>query len=395
MTVFSSLKECSPYNIIPLVNSIVGVKFAIPLSIEECDRHLIFKDSIYNILSCKLGFYHAEKAFIEFCHHKDNWCLEYLSDEITILIGKLAFFPIDVQYNYSAFMYQIQETMNIYGGILRITSDKWKLPDKFCIKYWEFFKCSPDTYELAMKKQKNLDKVYASLAAADPIKSTDHLISMLPLTTSIRRFQGQYLTIPFHKLSTSFVFRSSVHNSPLFDALSADPVSKRLFLFQSTLLDPKRHRVSIPAFNSVLLNLIFDESKDKIDEIYFYMIASAHHRIELQHFFSFSLEGFHLNACFLKDFASDAGQAVLKKVVFVKDSPSHLLAKNLSLQGGISFSVRETKILQKLSIGFTNDINYIYVFEQKDYDAIFKFLQVASKIRPFICRAPFTASDVN
>jgi hypothetical protein len=389
LTVFSSLKECSPFNIIPLVNSIVGVKFAIPLSIEENDNFLLFQKTWGNELSCMKGFYTADKAFFEFCHLKRHWRLEYFSDEITIEIGKLAVFPVDVHYHYSSFMYQIQEVMNIYGGILRISSDEWKLPDMFCIFNWQFFECSPASYELAMTNQKALNKKYASLAAADALEHKNHLISMLPMTSSFWRFQGKYLAIPFHKLSSSFVYRSSAHNCPVYDALTADPASKRLFLFQSTLRDPYTHDVSISAFNSILSNLTFDETNDKIDEIYFYMIASVHHRIETQHFFSFKLDNFHLNACYLKDFASDVGQTLLKKVLRVINS-----GKDLSPYEVSSYSKQETTMLEKWRL-FGNGTQSNCYLKQDDYNEILKFLQVASKIRPYICRAAFMNSDIN
>ena len=259
----------------------------------------------------------------------------------------------------------------------------------FCIFNWQFFECSPAAYELAMTNQNVLNKKYASLAAAVALEHKNHLISMLPMTSSFWRFQGQYLAIPFHKLSSSFVYRSSVHNCPVYDALTADPASKRLFLFQSTLRDPKYHRVSIPAFNLILSNLTFDETNDKIDEIYFYMIASVHHRIETQHFFSFSLDDFHLNACYLKDFASDVGQTLLKKVLRVTNSEEDFSPHEVR-----SYSEQETKMLEKWRL-FGNGTQSNYFLKQENYNEILKFLQVASKIRPYICRAAFMASDFN
>ena len=43
LSVFASLRNCTPFNIIPVVNSIVGVKFRIPFPIEENKKFLMIK----------------------------------------------------------------------------------------------------------------------------------------------------------------------------------------------------------------------------------------------------------------------------------------------------------------------------------------------------------------
>ena len=124
------------------------------------------------------------------------------------------------------------------------------------------------------------------------------------------------------------------------------------------------------------------------------MIASAHHKIEYQHFFSFSLDSFVINSCFLEDFSSDVGQDALKKVLYVASEPSYS-DHFLSADEVSRLSRREIGILQNLNSCFINNIYYKIALDQKKYDEIFKFLQTAKKIRPFICRAAFMASDVN
>ena len=119
------------------------------------------------------------------------------------------------------------------------------------------------------------------------------------------------------------------------------------------------------------------------------MIISVHHRIETQHFFSFSLDGVHLNACYLEDFASDVGQTLLKKVLRVKKSENDLSPHEVR-----SYSKQETNLLKKWRL-FGDGTQSNYYLEQENYNEILKFLQVASKIRPYICRAAFMASDFN
>ena len=230
LTVFTLLDDCNPINIIPLVNSIVGVKFRLPLQpVDEDEDFLAFKlSSLYNS-----SFYPIDSALFEFCHFRKNWHVQYLSDEIAIEIGKKLCLPSEIQYSNSSALYQVQEIINIYGGILKKSNKNINLPDSFYMKNWEFFSCSmvPSSKNLIYSHK----SVKIELSSAFLRSDNNYLISMMPTTTKILTFQGQYLQTPFKKLQPSYVYHASVHNGPVFDALTADPVAGRLFLFQSTL----------------------------------------------------------------------------------------------------------------------------------------------------------------
>ncbi len=215
--------------------------------------------------------------------------------------------------------------MAIYSVISKAPIEKYKLPANYCMNSWKIFEFTKPAYEFARKEKTSTksNSAYVSLSLAKPLVSKDGLISMLPMASAMHRFHGQYLKIPFHQLSPKYVYRSSVHNCPVFDALTADPISKRLFLFQMTLLDPKEHPKSISAFNAVISHLHLD-SIDTIKEICFYLIVSALKKIESQHYFSFSINSIELNACFLQEFSSGIGQAALKQVFNASQSADTL-----------------------------------------------------------------------
>jgi hypothetical protein len=122
----------------------------------------------------------------------------------------------------------------------------------------------------------------------------------MPDTSKILIFsKGQYLKTPFNQLSSTYVYRSSVHNCPVYDALTADPANKRLFLFQSTITRPiqsssEHHSIQ---FNK-LLSYLKADTTGVIDDIYFFTIVSAHQKCSSHHLFSFVLDD-----CFLAEYS--------------------------------------------------------------------------------------------
>ena len=394
LSVFTSLKDCNPVNIIPFVNSIVGVKFRLPLQpVEEDEKFLAFaSSSLYDS-----SFYPVDSALFEFCHLRKNWCVEYLSDEIAIEMGKKLSLPYEIQCSNSSPLYQIQELVNIYSGILKTPNRRIKLPDSFYIVSWEFFSnpmvCTSKNLCYSHKSVK------IEVSSASLRSDNENLISMMPMTTKILTFQGQYLQTPFKKLLSSYVYRSSVHNGPVFDALTADPAAGRLFLFQSTLKDPFDHPVSITAFNKVLSNLKIDYSDSDhkpLKEIYLYMIASAHQNYTSQHFFSFTIGSLYLSACFLSVYASAGSIKTLEKVISVQSGKAHkYTTKFLTPEEMGRFTDKELSLLKTIGGCYVKEglFNKISI-DQDLYDDLFLFLkQHASKLRPFVCRVEFNASN--
>ena len=161
------------------------------------------------------------------------------------------------------------------------------------MKNWEFF--SNSKLMIPSSKKLNDSHKYDKIKVSSDSLLSDNidLISMMPFTTKILTFQGQYLQTPFKKLQPSYVYRASAHNGPVFDALTADPAAGRLFLFQSTLKDPFAHPVNIVAFNKVLSYLKRDTYNNSepgykpLKEIYIFMIISAHQNHTSQHFYLF------------------------------------------------------------------------------------------------------------
>ncbi len=181
----------------------------------------------------------------------------------------------------------------------------------------------------------------------------------------------------------------------MFDALTANPATKQLFLFQSTLLDPLRHPIKMTPFVKILSNIQLTEPSS-IDDIFFFMVTSAHSDIKSQHFFSFELDwGFHLNACYLQGYASHVGQSALRKVVFVDSSSREVSAVPLTKEEKIGISVEEMKILKTIRQFNKEGMMHKFRLPQHLYDTLFTFVNFASKIRPYICRAAFLKSEVS
>ena len=200
---------------------------------------------------------------------------------------------------------------------------------------------------------------------------------------------------PFAKLLNNYVYRSFVHNGPVFDALTAKPASKQLFLFQSTLLDPYNHPIKITPFINVLSNMkVTDPSL--VEDIYFFMITSAHSDIKSQHFFSFQLvNGFNLNACYLQDYASIEGQKALRKILFVDPGCVNISSVGMTEGEKKQITKKEMAILSTIERFNRHESIYRFGLPQQSFENLFTFLKFASKIRPYICRAAFLNTDVS
>jgi hypothetical protein len=287
--------------------------------------------------------------------------------------------------------------MAIYSGILKDPIEVYKLPDNFKMLEWIFFKCSSDVFKSALSKHisKKVDSACISICYADAISMREReiLVGKLPMTSRFWRFDGMYLNLKFNELSPDYVFRPLVHTCPVYDAMTAIPSLKQLFLFQITLLDPRQHPIKISSFNEVISRLIFDEP-DSIDEIYFFMIISAHDTIKSQHFFSFDLGVFKFNACYLQEYSSAAGLSALRKVVkmdvTLKRHGKFMLENELTK----SLSAEELAILRTIGGFEVDDTFHGLILNSALYEDLFSFLGFASKIKPYICRAPYLTIEV-
>jgi hypothetical protein len=221
----------------------------------------------------------------------------------------------------------------------------------------------------------------------------------MPSTTKILTFDGQHLmTTSFNSLSPSHVYRSSAHNCPVFDALTADPANGRLFLFQSTLLDPFKHPVSIAAFNKILLNLALTPSLSGF-EIYFIMIASAHSNILSQHFYTFQLSSLYFHSCFLSRYSSRNGLKVLNK--FIKGGNVHdkFSSELLSSDEVLNLTSFEKSLLMTIGGLFMIDDFGVERFfkvtlDKNSHDELLTFLKFSPMLKCFLCRAEFSACNV-
>ncbi len=279
-----ALKVCTPFNVHSDVNALVGIKFNLGL-----ERN----DSLWDVY-----------------HDRNNWQVKFLTLEIAVEVGKkLKVLPSNISPEY---MYQIQEAANLFGGPLRKTDATLSLPDNYYIEKWAFYDCS--TFSNPDRK--------CSLAECASLNSTKkaNLIKLLPQTSSISIFKGQILMRPFSELSTKYVYRSSVHNGILFDCMTADPKNRRLFLFQSTTSDPLAHGCGITGFLSAMNGL--QVKPDELQEIYYYMLASAHKPSDTQHFFYFHLsKRVSLHCCFLSKYVSEH-KFLMEKVFIISDKRS-------------------------------------------------------------------------
>jgi hypothetical protein len=393
-----ALALCSPLNLNTAVNAIVGAYFKHPVSYEE---DIYYKSFRKETIESDEHFFPAECIPYEYFHLPRNWCVKILSDRIALAIGECVKFPADMANLTSVALYQVQELMHIYGGILKKSTEFYVLPERFRMTSWTFYKCSSNDFDAATKKQQDAKKlrVYTSIFYAEAMSSKERstLIEKLPMTSAIWTFSGQYLDRPFQELSSDNVYRCLLHNSPVYDALTANPKLKQLFLFQSTLLDPQDHPINISVFNEVLLKLRLTESTS-VDEINFFMIISAHDPIKDQHYFSFELGEFYFNACYLHEYASEFGLSVLKKVIIMNPDSKRYVHDPMTTDEIILISKDEIAFLSKIggcceSKGNKRSVKRL-ILPKALYQDLFTFLGVASKINSYICRAAFTASKI-
>mgnify|MGYP000358358104 CR=1 FL=1 len=389
----AELARSEPKNVNRIVNSIVGVQFNFSSKFKDKD----FKAFAWILSKRYPNFFNdvsGNRVVWEYWHRDRNWMVTILSDHIAVALRTHFTFPLNnITYNTSMALFQIQELMHVYGGILTSPADNYLLPDKYRIKSWEFYKCTKKVFEAAASSQKasKTQAKHVSLLYAKLLSDNERsaLIESFPTTSTIWRFQGQYLKVPFAQLSTDYVYRSSVPNGPVFDALTAKPASKQLFLFQSTLMDPLAHPIKITPFIKVLSNMqVTDPSL--IEDIYFFMITSAHSDIKSQHFFSFQLAStFNLNACYLQVYASAEGQAALRKILFVNPSCFDISSVGMTEGEKKQITKKEMAILSTIERFKRDESIYRFGLPQQSFDNLFTFLSFASKIRPYVCRAAF------
>ena len=294
-------------------------------------------------------------------------------------------------------LFQVQELMSIYGGILKEPVEVYKLPDCFMMERWAFYECSSANFEDAKRKQIGAKafRVYTSICYAKGIveEVRSSLIAKMPSTNRICNFRGKFLELPFQELSSEYVYRSSVHNCPVFDVLTANPTLKQIFLFQSTLRDPQSHPVNIPSFIEVLSKLHLHDSSS-FDEINFFMIVSAHATIESQHFFWFGIGSFFFNACYLQKYSSEIGLRALSKLVTMDSNSTSFSTSSMSKNEFILFSKDELVVLKTIGGCYKDDSLHKLSLSSALYHDFSNFLGIASKIKSYICRAPFMAADV-
>jgi hypothetical protein len=385
------IAKCSPMNINTTVNRIVGVHFDYSVSLES-ERYLKF-----NKLIEQPYYFLPENNPFEFYHSPELWIVSMLSENIAVKIGEMVSFPPNLEDTKCFALFQIQELMSIYGGILKVPIESYNLSKEFKIKSWSFYKCCSEVYNTAVKNHKASYKPFkkhANLSFAKPIElnEVESLIDLLPNTNKIWRFYGQYLEIPFQQLSTSYVYKSSVHNGPVFDALSANPADKQLFFFQMTLNDLLKHPVKICAFLDVLSCLKLTPSDVK--DMYFFMIISAHDNIEKQHFFQFELDNLKFNACYLKEYTSIDGLHALKAVISISSNSKKFESNFIADIEKKNLTISQLDLLKTIDGIHENGFFYDVQLSKKLYDKLFLFLEFAEKIRPFICRAQFMQNDV-
>jgi hypothetical protein len=386
------IAKCSPMNINTTVNRIVGVHFDYSVSLES-EQYSKFNKRIK-----QPHYFSPENNPFEFYHLPDHWIVSILSEKIAIAIGELVSFPTNLEDTKCFALFQIQELMSIYGGILKKPNESYNLSEEFKMKSWSFYKCCSEVYNTAVTHHKASNKPFrkhANLSFAKPIELDEvkSLIDLLPDTNKIWRFNGQYLKMPFQQLSSSYVFKSSVHNGPVFDALTANPAEKLLFFFQMTLNNLLKHPVKISAFLDVMSYLQLNPSD--VNGMYFFMIISAHDNIEKQNFFQFELENLKLNACFLKEYTSTYGLDAIKAVISMSSDKSQNFESDFIADiGPKNLTNIQLELLKTIDGIHKNDVFYNVQLSEDLYNKLFLFLEFAEKIQPFICRAQFMQNDV-
>jgi hypothetical protein len=262
---------------------------------------------------------------------------------------------------------------------------------------WAFYECSSANFEDAKQKQTSAKafRVYTSICYAKDIIDDERssLIAKMPCTNRICNFRGKFLELPFQELSSEYVYRSSVHNCPVFDVLTANPTLKQLFLFQATLRDPQSHPVNISSFIEVLSKLNLHDPSS-IDEINFFMIVSAHATIESQHFFSFEIGSFFFNVCYLQEYSSKIGLRALNKLVTMDSNCTGFSTAVMRNKEFKLISKGELAVLKTIGGCYKDDSLHKLILSSALYHDFSNFLGIASKIKSYICRAPFMAADV-
>jgi hypothetical protein len=164
-------------------------------------------------------------------------------------------------------------------------------------------------------------------------------------------------------------------------------------MFQTTLLDLVAHSVKIGPFIDIMtcLRLNFLD----INDIYFFMIISAHDEISKQHFFNFELASIELNACYLKEYTSKAGLSALNKVISMNSYLNKYTFELLPENEVNKLTVKQKKILKTIGGIYKSNSFYKYQLSKELYDKLFLFLNYAEKIHPYVCRAPFLPNSIS
>jgi hypothetical protein len=131
-----------------------------------------------------------------------------------------------------------------------------------------------------------------------------------------------------------------------------------------------------------------------IDEINFFMIVSAHATIESQHFFLFEIGSFFFNVCYLQEYSSKIGLRALSKLVTMDSNSTSFSTSSMCNNEFILFSKDELVVLKTIGGCYKDDSLHKLSLSSALYHDFSNFLGLASKIKSYICRAPFMAEDV-
>ena len=187
-------------------------------------------------------------------NHVPIYEFKFLTSKTAIQVAKITSTPAHLAAMLAyGLTWQIQEIICLYGCTLKKSKVYFQLAEHHRMSSWDWYE--------------NVGKNYSSVT----INETDLL--HLPSTSSVIDFEGMILKRPVYNLDSKYVFKSKVHNSPVYDQLVVNHAKQLVYFFQITSKEPNLHPFKIETFYDVLNNLGMFETESKDYQVVLVMVV--------------------------------------------------------------------------------------------------------------------------
>lgn len=168
--------------------------------------------------------------------HKSVWKFSFLSFEASKIVATLVHAPAELQAMEDFGLdYQYHQSLVLFAGILKTCIEPYQLPEGMKAPHWHWY-ITNETLKLG------LDKV-------------QKLLATMPNTSKLYSFPCQVYRCAVDQLEERYVYHSSVVNGYLYDFMTVNHATKRVYMWQVTTKTPMQHALTLNMLQKTLQGL--------------------------------------------------------------------------------------------------------------------------------------------